>query len=48
MKKSAVDESDSEADKDQDDTAKVENNHSGDPSTTISWTRGLWILSCVF
>ena len=35
MKKLAVDESDSEADDDQDDTAEVENNHSGEPSTTI-------------
>ena len=35
MKKSAVDESDSEADRDQHDTAEVENNHSGEPSTSI-------------
>ena len=35
MKKSAVDESDSEADDGQDDTTEVENNHSGEPSSTI-------------
>ena len=38
MKKLAVDESDSEADDDQDDTAEVENNYSGEPSTTIPCT----------